>query len=117
MAENKTASDNVRAVMAKNLEQARGAMTNYFQFIEKSMSASPLSTTDQAKKFREYVERNVAASFEFSDKLLHAKNLQDIARIQTEFFQAQLRALTEQSKDLGEAATKKVSKVRNVPIK
>ena len=117
MAENETPADQVRSVMAKNLEQARGAMTNYLQFLEKSMSASPLGATDQAKKFREYVERNVAASFEFSDKLLHAKNLQDIARIQTEFFQAQLRALTEQSKDLGETATKTVSEVINVPIK
>lgn len=95
-----------RSVMANNLEQARSAMTNYFQFVEKSMSASPLSTTDQTKTFRNYVERSVAASFELSDKLLRAKDFQDVVRIQTEFFQTQLRALTERSKDPGEAATK-----------
>ena len=91
-------------MMAHNIEQARGAMTNYFQFLEKSMSASPLGATDQAKTFRSYVERNVAASFEFSDKLLHAGDFQDILRIQTEFFQTQLRTLTAQSNSLGDTA-------------
>jgi hypothetical protein len=33
-------------VMAKNLEQAHGAIANYFQFVEKSISASPLGATD-----------------------------------------------------------------------
>jgi hypothetical protein len=38
MAEDKAPDDQVRTMMAKNLEQARGAMTNYFQFLEDSMS-------------------------------------------------------------------------------
>jgi hypothetical protein len=59
-----------------------------------------LGATDRTKAFRNYVERSVAASFELSDKILRAKDLQDVLRIQTEFFQKQLQALTEQSKDL-----------------
>jgi phasin family protein len=59
----------------------------------------------------------VAASFEFSDKLLHAKDFQDIVRIQTEFFQTQLRTLTEQSKGLEDTGAKTASDVINVPIK
>jgi hypothetical protein len=105
MADFEKPSGIVRSVMAENLEQARSAMTNYFQFVEKGMSASPLAATDQAKAFRGYVERSVAASFALSDKLLRAKDFQDVLRIQTEFFQSQLRALTEQSKGLDEAAT------------
>ena len=105
MAENEKPSDVVRSVMANNLEQARLAMTKYLQFVEKSMSTSPLSPADQTKAFRSYVERSVAASFMLSDKLLHAKDLQDVMRIQTEFFQTQLQALTEQSKSLSEKAT------------
>ena len=97
MAENETPADQVRSVMAKNLEQAHGAIANYFQFVEKSISSSPLGATDRTKAFRSYVERSVAASFELSDKILRAKDLQDVLRIQTEFFQKQLQALTEQS--------------------
>ncbi len=63
MAEDEAPSDQVRTMMTQNIEQARRAMTNYFQFLEKSMSATPLGATDQAKNFRNYIERNVAASF------------------------------------------------------
>jgi hypothetical protein len=66
--------------MAKNLEQAHGAIADYFQFVEKSISASPLGATDRTKAFRSYVERSVAASFELSDKILRAKDLQDALR-------------------------------------
>jgi hypothetical protein len=117
MAESEAPADQMRTVMAKNLEQAHGAIANYFQFIEKSISASPLGTTAQAKTFRSYVERSVAASFGLSDKLLRAKDLQDVLRIQTEFFQTQLEALTEQSNDLCGTATEVASDVTRIPIR
>src|SRR5271168_3193658 len=117
MAESEAPADQVRSAMAKNLEQAHGAIANYFQFVEKSISASPLGATDQTKTFRSYVERSVAASFGLSDKLLRAKDLQDVLRIQTEFFQTQLKALSEKSGDLCGTATKAGSDVTHVQIK
>jgi hypothetical protein len=117
MAENENPSDTVRSVMAKNLEDARLAMTNYLQFVERSMSASPLGTTAQARTFRDYVERTVAANFDLSGQLLHARDFQDIVRIQTEFFQAQLGALTEQTRRLQETATEPAPNVTRIPIK
>jgi hypothetical protein len=117
MADNENPSDAVQSAMVRNLEQARLAMNNYFQFVEKSMSASPLGATDQAKTFRSYVERTVAANFELSDRLLHAEDFQDIVRIQTDFFQAQLRALTEQTKELDETVIQPTSNITRIPIK
>lgn len=114
MADNEKPSDAVRSVMANNLEQARSAMTNYFQFVEKSVSASPIAEPDRARTFKAYVERSVAASFELSDQLLRAKEFKDVLRIQTEFFQTQLRALTEHSKD---AEAKAASDVTRIQIK
>src|SRR5579863_5292599 len=102
MAENKTPADLARSMMTKNLDQAHEAIANYFRLVEKSISTSPLGATDQTKTFRNYVEQSVAASFGLSDKLLRAKDFQDVVRIQTEFFQTQLRALTEKSKDFSE---------------
>jgi len=117
MAEDETTTDQLRSIMAENLEKAHGALANYFQFVEKSISASPLGATDQTKTLRNYVERSVAASFGLSDKLLHAKDFQDVLHIQTEFFQTQLQTLTEQSKELCGTATKAASNVTRVPIK
>lgn len=117
MSQDKPPADKVRTLMAHNIEQARGAMASYFRILEKNASKLPLGGTDQAKAFRAYVERNVAAGFEFSDRLLHAKDFEDVARLQAEFFQAQLRALTEESKDLGEEESTSPSKITDIPIK
>jgi len=101
MADNNS-SDVILTMMTKNLEQARGAMTNYLEFIGKSMSVTPVGQSSQANALKGYVERNVAATFDFSQQLLHAKDFQDVVRIQTEFLQAQFRVLTDQAKDVVE---------------
>jgi hypothetical protein len=105
-----TASDNpadaMRSSMAQNLDAARKAMVNYFQFVEKSLSASPLGANHPAQALRKYIEGNVEATFDLSDKLLHAHDLQDVVRIQTEFFQSRMQALAEQTKDFRDAASK-----------
>jgi hypothetical protein len=113
----KTPADQARVMMTKNLEQAHEAIANYFQLVEKTISASPLGATDQTKTFRNYVERSVAASFRLSDKLLRAKDFQDVVRIQTEFFQTQLKALTENSKEFSGTTTNAASDVTRVQIK
>lgn len=98
----KNSSDVILNVMIKNLEQARGAMTNYLEFISKSMSVVPMGQSSQATTLKGYVDRNVQATFDFSQALLHAKDFQDVVRIQTEFLQTQFRVLTDQAKDVVE---------------
>jgi hypothetical protein len=102
MADNERPSDVMRSMMEKNLQQAQGAVASYFDLLEKSASASPFSATDQAKTFKRLINRNVAATFDYSDKLLHARNLQDVMRVQAEFLRAQFQALTEQARDVAE---------------
>jgi hypothetical protein len=109
-------SDVTLSMMINNVEQAHREIANYFQLVEKAISVSPLGTTDQTKAFRACVERSVAASFELSDKLLRARDLKDVLRIHTNFFQTQLRALTDQSKDLCKEAAS-MSDVTHVQIK
>jgi hypothetical protein len=88
------------------MEQARGAMENYLNFFQKSMSASPWAGAELNKKVADYAQQNVATAFEFAQKLTQSKDLQDLVRIQTEFLQAQMKSFTEQAKDLSETATK-----------
>ena len=106
MAKDKKLSEDLSAVAGQTMEQARGAMENYLDFFQKSMSASPWAGTELNKKMADYAQQNVNAAFEFAQKLTQAKDLQDLVRIQTEFFQTQLNSLTEQAKDLGETMTK-----------
>ena len=106
MAENKKPAENLSAMAGQTMEQARGAMENYLNFFQKSMSASPWVGAELNKKVADYAQQNVATAFGFAQQLTQAKDLQDIVRIQTEFLQTQMKSLTAQAKDLSETATK-----------
>ena len=106
MAKDPTSLPDMSAMMAQSVEQARGAMENYLKFFQQSMSASPWAKTDIGKKLTSYAEQNVAKAFEHAQKLTKAKDAQELVRLQTEFFQAQLKSLTEQAKDITETETK-----------
>jgi phasin len=106
MDSSKTPAQDMSAMVAQNVEQARKAMENYLQFFQNGMSVSPWAGTDLSRKLVSYTQQNVAAALEFAQRLTKAKDLQDVVQIQTEFFQSQLKSLTEQTKDIGEAAAK-----------
>jgi len=64
---------------------------------------------DQAQQFCKFMQRNVTATFDLGDKLIQAKDMQDAAKIQSEFFQEQMRTLTDQARSASESAMKAAS--------
>ncbi len=104
MSDPSMSADAVRAMLAENLGKIRKASAEYFQLLEKNSSQLPIA--DQARQFTEHLQRNVTASFDLCDKLIQAKDVQDAMRIQADFFQAQMRAMTDQAKSMGESAMK-----------
>jgi hypothetical protein len=67
-------------------------------------------------KVRAFAERNVATCFEFADKFVHAKNVQEVMQLQAELVKSQLQAISEQTTELADAAIKtmmEVTKPRN----
>jgi hypothetical protein len=114
MTSNQNPADEVRATVAESLKQAKTATENYFQAIEKGLASSP-PLAGQTRMFREYLQQIVTNSFDHSNKLVQAKDIQEIIRIQTEFFQNQLGSLTSQAKTLGENAVKSASSMFKMP--
>ena len=106
MAKDEKPTENLNAMAGQTIEQARGAMENYLNFFQKTMSAAPWAGTELNKKVADYAQQNVATAFGFAQQLTQAKDLGDVVRIQTEFFQTQMKSLTEQAKNLSETATK-----------
>jgi|tagenome__1003787_1003787.scaffolds.fasta_scaffold20837706_2 hypothetical protein len=49
------------------------------------MSAMSMAGTELSKKLTVYTQQNVETAFAIAKKLAQAKDLQDIARIQTEY--------------------------------
>jgi hypothetical protein len=87
-------------------KQTQGAMENYFDWLQKTMSALPWSNTNLDRILLSYATQNVNATFAFVQKLSQAKNFQDVVKIQTEFMEAQMNSFNEQAKILGEIYAK-----------
>ena len=98
MAEPTMSAENVRAMLAENLERLRKASADYFEMLEKNMGSAQLPIGGHAKQYFELMQRNVTATFDLCDKLIKAKDVQDSMKIQSEFFQDQMRAMTDQAK-------------------
>lgn len=100
----------------QTMDQTRGAVANYFNFMQKAFSSYPLGATELSEKLKSYTERNIASAQEFVHNLSKAKDFQDIIRIQTEFMQAQFEAFGEQTKNLTEAFTKAATSAAKTPF-
>ncbi|WP_441241803.1 phasin [Tardiphaga sp. 768_D3_N2_1] len=106
MTSQNTINDNVRALLTENLGKLRKASADYFQMLEKSLASSQLPTAEHAKQYCDHMQRNVMATFDLCEQLIHAKDVQDTMKIQSEFFQSQMRSLTDQAKSIGESTMK-----------
>ena len=110
------AARQMERTIEQTMDQTRGAVTNYFNFMQKAFSSYPLGGTELSEKIKSYTERNIAAAQEFVHKLSQAKDFQDIIRIQTDFMQAQFEAFGEQTKSLTEVFTKTATSTVKTPF-
>jgi phasin len=103
----------MRSMAEKSVEQARTAFNTFMAAAQEAAAtfegqakAAQAGAKDIGEKAMGYAERNVANTFAFANRLVHAKDSQDFIRLQTEFVQAQMKELAEQAKDLAEHAAK-----------
>jgi hypothetical protein len=96
----------MRKATSQSMEQARTAINGYLHFLQGHIPGNIMGGSELSNKILGYAERNVGSAFEFTQRLVQVKDVQDLAKLQMEFIQAQMQALTEQVKDLGETTTK-----------
>ncbi len=53
-----------------------------------------------------FAERNVQASLDYAQSLVHAKDLSEVMRLHSEYVKAQMLALTEQASEIGQAVSR-----------
>jgi phasin len=103
----------MREFAEKSVEQAKQAFETFIAATQhavgtaetqaKSMQAGARESGELAMRF---AERNVAASFDFAQRVVKAKDAKEMAELQAEFIKSQMATLSEQAKELGQQATK-----------
>jgi len=107
----------MRKMTEQSLQQVKTAINAYLQFFKQSVPENAVGGSALSDKILRYAERNVASAFEFAQRLAQVNNVQDIFMLQTEFMRAQMQAMAEQTKDLGETATKALTDSMKTPPK
>jgi phasin len=99
----------MRNVAEQSVAQARQAFDGFMEAaqraaakLEEQAAAAQAGAKGASEKIMGYAERNVAASFDFAQKLARAKDVQEIMALQQEFMKSQMQALTEQAQELGQ---------------
>src|SRR5215467_2230140 len=84
-------------------ERTKHAMETYIKWLEKTLS---MVNVDLNKKLLSYATENVTAAVGLVEKLSHAKHLEEVVKIQTEFVSKQLSSLNKQTKTIMEVTMK-----------
>ena len=98
----------MRDFAEKSIEQARNAFEEFIGLVKKAVGSveagalpMPSGVKDVGAKAMGYAEANVKAAFDHAQKLVHAKDLQEVMQLQSEYLKAQMATLQEQAKEIG----------------
>lgn len=90
----------LRDLAEKTIDQAEQAFSLFFDAASKSMTAMPGTGTEISKQALSFTEQNMKAAFEHARKLVHATDLQEAMRIQSEFLRSQFTNAGEHMKTI-----------------
>ena len=105
----------MRDLASRSVEQARKAFET---FVSAAQKASELGDTaqnpvqknlaDAAKRTVGYAEQNVSAAFAMAERMVQAKTVEEIVKIQSEFMQSQASAIQTQMQETGNVMQKQM---------
>jgi hypothetical protein len=104
----------MKVLAEQSIEATRKAFQGYLAATEKALGMVETATgasgaaRDLGRKAMGFAQENVIDSFAFIDKLMRARDVEEVVRLQSEFAQAQGKKLAEQTRILSEAAASAV---------
>ena len=103
----------MRAMAEASFNQARTAFEKFVAgaqqtagTIEERGATVRAGAKDIGAKAISYAEKNVQASLDYAQSLLHAKDLTEVMRLHSEYVQTQMRSLAEQASEMGQIVSR-----------
>jgi phasin len=103
----------MRAFAEKSMDQAKQAFDSFLAAAQHAVNTAGTqvaSAQNGAKEAGElamrFAEQNIAASFEFAQKLVRAKDPQEVIALHAEYASQQMAVLSDQAKELSRQAAK-----------
>jgi phasin len=103
----------MRAFAEKSVEQAKLAFDSFISATQHAFNTAETHATTARTGAKEagelamqFAERNIASSFDFAQRLLRAKDPQEVAALHAEYVKSQIATLSDQAKELSKQAAK-----------
>jgi phasin len=103
----------MRSMAEASVEQARKTFDRFLEgaqtaagTLEERGATVRAGAKDIGAKAIAYAEKNVQASLDYAQSLLHAKDLAEVMRLHSEFVQSQMRNLAEQASEMGQIVSR-----------
>jgi len=103
----------MRALVEQSVTQAKHAFDGFVQAANQAMGqfhgqaqAARGGAAEFAQKSMSYAEQNMAATFEFAERLMKSKDATEVMRLQSDYLGHQMQALSSQIQELGQSAAK-----------
>jgi phasin len=103
----------MRSMAEASFDQARKSFEKFLSgaqatagSIEERGASVRAGAKDISAKAIPYAEKNVQASLDYAEKLLHAKDLTEVMKLHSEYVQAQMRSLAEQASEMGQIVSR-----------
>ncbi|WEK52244.1 MAG: phasin family protein [Candidatus Kaistia colombiensis] len=111
--------EQMRAFADKSVDQAKKAFDEFMGATVKAVENSETSAKtlqsgarDVNRQALAFLEANVAASFEFAQKLVRARTVEELGQIQQDFLARQVETVQSQGKHMAETIGKAASDVQ-----
>jgi len=99
----------MRAFAEKSVEQAKQALEGFISAAHRTVSTfegraetARQGAKDLGEKAMSFAEQNIASSFDFAQKLVRARNVEEMLKLQADYIKVQMAALADQAKELGQ---------------
>jgi phasin len=103
----------MRALAEKSVEQAKQAIEGFITAAHRTVSVleghaetARKGAKDVGGKAMEFAQLNMTSSFDHAQKLVRAKDVQEVLELQAAYIKSQMQVLAEQAKELGQSAGK-----------
>ena len=90
----------LRDLAEKTIDQAEKAFGMFFDAATKSMSSVPGAGTEVSKQALAFTEQNMKSAFEHARKLVHATDIQEAMRIQSDFLRSQFTSAGDHMREM-----------------
>jgi phasin len=106
-----TVPPEMRALAEKSVEQARKAFDGFVSAaervtceLEQRANVTRAGAQDVAQKAMSFAEQNVASSFDLAQRMVSAKDINEVVKLHADYVRRQMEVLSEQARELGQSA-------------